>query len=291
MDIQDIENEIPYNPMNKNLISDINVEEILHKYNVIYKVKNIELFRTAFTHKSYLQRNIWTKEQLDEKKAEIGEKVLELRKQSYEELEFFGDAILDLVAVIYLSLRFPNQSEGFYTKLKSKLVSGTSLSKIAKALDFHKYIIISKSIEDKNGRHSDKILEDVFEAFLGALFKDIHGNVLDNFYTCYNFIFNLLDNVNDDFDYASLLLFDNNYKDQLLKYFHQKKWGNPIYIEIKVEENINSKIFSIGILDPMTNDKKKYLSIGIGSTKKKAEQQASKDVLRKFGVLIEDQYN
>lgn len=297
----DNENEIPYNTQNKFIISKEIVEKILNTYNVQYTVKNISIFKTSFTHKSYLKRNCWTKEQLSEKKNTIGEYVYELQDKSYEDLEFFGDSLLDFIVVIYITTRYEGQNEGFYTKLKSKIVSGASLSRIAKKLNFHKYIVISKSIEDKGGRYSDKILEDVFEAFLGALHKDGITNTLDNFTICYNFIFNLLDNTNDDFDYPSLLLFDNNYKDQLLKYYHQNKWGTPKYVDVKIEENNNNKIFSIGVINPTYHEysdsdlkklgEKKFIMVSVGSTKKKAEQQVSKEILRIFGVLMEDNFD
>jgi len=285
MDVED--NEVPYNPNNLHLITSDNVEEILNKYNVSYKVKDIEKFRSAFTHKSYIKRTCWTKEQLEEKKKTFSDPIIELRDKSYEELEFFGDSVLDFVTVIYITRRFPDQSEGFYTRLKSKIVSGVSLSKVAKNLSFQKYILISLGVEEKSGRHSENLLEDVFEAFIGALFKDSVVDNLNGFNTCYQFIFNLLDNVNHDFDYARLQLFDSNYKEQLFKYFHLNKLGHPQFIEISVEENKNIKIYSIGILNPWSSGEK-YFAEGIAKTKKNAEQQASKNALKKLGILFEE---
>ena len=286
----DSENEIPYNPNNKNLVDCSFVESILDLYGVKYRVKNINTFINAFTHKSYIVRSCWTKQQLLEKKETFSENIIELGDRSYEELEFRGDAILDFVTVDYLTRRYPLQTEGFYTKLKSKMVNGVTLAKIARNLNFHKYVLISTAVEEKNGRYSEKILEDVFEAFIGALYHDSVGEFLENFHVCYSFIYNLLDNKNHDYDYASLILYDTNYKDQLLKFFHQNKWGNPVYVDVAVEENINAKIFNVAILDPITNcdSRPKYLVTGIGATKKKAEQLASKEALRFFGILLED---
>lgn len=284
----DSDNDIPYNPNNKHIITTDMVEAILKKYQVTYQVRNIEIFRTAFTHRSYLMRPCWTKEQLNERKKAFDEPVMELRDRSYEDLEFRGDAVLDFIVVDYITRRFPLQNEGFYTKLKSKMVNGATLARIAKNLGFHKYVMISSTVEEKNGRHSEKILEDVLEAFIGALYDDSVGVDLEDFGTCYRFIYNILDNVNHDYDYAQLILYDTNYKDQLLKYYHQNKWGNPQYVELSVEENVHSKIFSIGISDPLSKEKKKVLATGVGATKKKAEQLASKEALRFFGVLPEE---
>lgn len=280
----ELENEIPYNPNNLNLINASDVEEVLSKYNIKYKVQNIGLFREAFTHKSYIFRNCWSKEQLEEKRKSFSEPIIELQPKSYEELEFFGDTVLDFVTVNYITTRFQNQTEGFYTKLKSKIVSGSSISKIAKNLSFHKFVLISDSVEEKSGRHSEKILEDVFEAFIGALFKDSVRDNLKGFDTCYSFLWNMLDNVNYDFDYARLQLYDSNYKDQILKHYHQNKWGYPQYVEISVEDNLNTKIFTIGLVNPQ-HGVEKYLAEGVGNTKKKAEQHASKNALKKLGLL------
>jgi ribonuclease-3 len=209
---------------------------------------------------------------------------IDLQNHCYEELEFYGDSILDFMTVLYITERFPSQSEGFYTKLKSKIVNGTSLSKLAKKLDFHQFLLISQQVEEKFGRFSEKILEDIFEAFIGALFRD-QPNKFKGFSVCSEFIHNILNNVQHDFDYAELILYDNNYKDQLLRYYNTNKLGHPLYKEISVEESTNMKIFTIGIVDPLLSDQ--FISTAVGSTKKKAEQLAAKDALRKFGVLIE----
>lgn len=283
--IQSMEVENPYNVNNK-LINENYVKKILSKYNVDIKVNNINNFINAFTHKSYM-RSTYTlsNNELDKMKNSIANEILELRNNCYEELEFFGDSILDFVTVLYITDRFPNQSEGFYTKLKSKIVNGASLSKLAKKLDFHQFLLISLQVEEKFGRFSDKILEDIFEAFIGALFRD-QDNKHKSFTVCYEFIYNILNNTQDDFDYAELILYDSNYKDQLLKYYNNNKLGHPIYKEISVEESTNMKIFTIGIVDP--SNPLNYISTAVGSTKKKAEQLSAKDALRKFGILVEN---
>ena len=135
-------------------------------------------------------------------------------------------------------------------------------------------------------------MEDDFEAFIGALFKD-QANKFKSFTVCYEFICNILNNVQDDFDYAELIMYDDNYKDQLLRYFNLHKLGHPVYKEISVEESTNMKIFTVGIVKPNfkesvhITDERQYIASAVGATKKKAEQLAAKETLRCFGVLNE----
>lgn len=289
-----MEQENPFNN-NNSLISEQDVLQILKKYNITnISINDISKFQTAFTHKSYMRKTYnFSDIELEGFAFELGNNVVSVRDYCYEELEFYGDAVLDFITVLYITDRFPDQNEGFYTKLKSKIVNGASLSKLAKKLNFHKYILISQQVEEKYGRFSEKILEDVFEAFIGALFKD-QANKFKSFTVCYEFICNILNNVQDDFDYAELIMYDDNYKDQLLRYFNLHKLGHPIYKEISVEESTNMKIFTVGILKPNykeinsnVTDMQQYVASAVGATKKKAEQLAAKETLRCFGVLNE----
>ena len=59
------------------------------------------------------------------------------------------------------------------TRLKTKIENRSSLAKFAKILGIDEYMIISRQVEDNNGRDSDKLLEDCFESFVGALFLDL----------------------------------------------------------------------------------------------------------------------
>ena len=57
------------------------------------------------------------------------------------------------------------------TKLRTKIVCGETLGKLAKDIGLGEYLLISRHVEERcNGRESTRILEDVFESFIGALF-------------------------------------------------------------------------------------------------------------------------
>ena len=109
-------------------------------------------------------------------------------KHLYALLEFLGDSVLGVIVAKYLFDRFPEEHEGFLTKMRSKLVRGEMLGSLAKMLNFGEFLIISRHIEDKcDGRNAEAILEDCFEAFIGAMFLDFNEtdnyNLMENFYS------------------------------------------------------------------------------------------------------------
>ena len=161
--------------------------------------------------------------------AEKPEGALELFDYNSETLEFFGDSVLGMVVAKYLMERFPDENEGFLTKMRSKLVNQDMLAELARKLNFGEFLIISRHIEDKcNGRNATHILEDVFEAFIGAMFLDFNEvdnyNLMENYYSgigfqiCEKFIVHFIE---DKVDFANLIILNTNYKQQIMHYFKE----------------------------------------------------------------------
>ena len=100
------------------------------------------------------------------------------------------------------------------TRLEIKLEDKSNFVIMSKELCLEKYFIISKQIETINGRNSDKLHEEIFESFIGALCLTC------GFEVSLLLITNLLETI---IDYSEKLYCDNNYKDFLLRIFHQKK--------------------------------------------------------------------
>ena len=164
--------QIPYN-INNVFITENDIIKILDKYNVkIDKVNHLKYFKTAFVHKSYCNKNIIPEDVLKKSKYELGNPndLIELQNKSYERLEYFGDRVIKLTVSMYLFHRYPDENEGFMTRLQTKLEDKNNLAAMSKNIGLGKFFIISKHIEQLNGRQLDRIHEDVFEAFLGALF-------------------------------------------------------------------------------------------------------------------------
>lgn len=279
--------QIPYN-LNNILINENDILKILKNYNVnISKINHLEYFIQSFTHKSYCKKDILPNNILEFAKQELNNPndLLELFDTSYERLEYFGDRVLKVIVSMYLFHRYPKQDEGFMTRLQTKLEDKKNLAIMSKEIGLGKYFIISKQIESMNGRNLDKIHEDVFEAFVGALFLS------NGFEPCMFLIVNLLETL---IDYSEKLYCDNNYKDQLLRIHHQNKWTFPKYITIHYEGLPHKRKYIMGVekydATPNESIEQRCIAFGVGNSKKEGEQCAAKMALAIHGVLKLDQY-
>ena len=288
--------QIPYN-INNILITEKDIIGILSNYDVnIGKVNHLEYFHQSFTHKSYVKKEVFTDYILECSKKEMGnpDNLLELRPDSYERLEYFGDRVVKIVVSFYLFNRYPHEDEGFMTRLQTKIEDKKNLSILSKELGLGKYFIISKQIDNLNGRNMEKIHEDVFEAFMGALFLS------NGFEPCCLLLLNLLETM---IDYADKLYCDNNYKDYLLRHHHKMKWKFPEYFMIGHAGPQHKRTYIMGVENHNLSvaDRKKFIetknykelciSFGNGASKKEGEQKASKMALILYGQLNKDQYN
>ena len=279
--------QIPYN-INNVLVEKEDIINLLKKYNIhVDKINDIEIFRKAFTHKSYCKKSIYPQNVLEDAKKELGNppELLELRDTSYEVLEYFGDRVLKVITSFYLMNRYPDENEGFLTRLQAKIEDKTNLALMSKELGLGKFFIISKHFELMNGRISDRIHEDVFEAFMAALFTS------NGFEVCGLLIVNLLETL---IDYSGKLYCDNNYKDILLRYHHTKEWSHPKYDIIYSEGPAHKKKYIVGIQKNNFNEipdiQNKYIGYGVGNSHKECAQQSAKMALIIYGVLKKDQY-
>jgi ribonuclease-3 len=93
-------------------------------------------------------------------------------EDSYERMEYLGDAVLELTVSTELFRRFPLLDEGDLTKLRSSLVRGDSLAKVARRLNLGDFILLGKGEETTGGRERDSILAAAFEAVVAAVYLD-----------------------------------------------------------------------------------------------------------------------
>lgn len=239
----------------------VNREEIQNLLGGI-KIKNISYYQRALVHKSIYKAV----------KRYVGEKpIQEYLLQHNERLEFLGDSVLGLVIANYLFHKYPNNDEGFLTKIKTKLVNGQQLAKLAKQINLGNYILMSNHVENIKGRDSQKILEDAFEAFLAAIFKDLGFDAVNSF------IIGIIDKL----DFTEILI-EDNYKDTLLK-LSQKIFKNstPEYFLVNTEGPPHNRIFTVIVsINGIQYEK------GTAKSKKQAEQIASEQTLKKLNNLI-----
>jgi len=256
----------PFNQSNK-LISQNDITNIMETLNINdFKINNVLLYQTSFIHKSYCC-DLYK----DTKFKNIDES-LSLQEISYETMEFLGDSILGTVVSSYLYDRFYkiyNQDEGFLTYLKNRIVCGESLAKLSVKLGFNRFLVISKHIEDNcDGRNNTNILEDVFEAFIGAIYLDNN----------YDFVKNILLIIIEKYiDFTDIIIKNNNYKDQILKYLHHNYKENPKFIDKNIDDLGNY------ICDLIFQDK--VISTGKGKSKKKSQQDSARNGLIHFNIL------
>jgi ribonuclease-3 len=92
--------------------------------------------------------------------------------KSYERLEFLGDSIMGAVVAFLLYNRFPQMHEGGMTRIKVALVSGATLSEVAKKLGIGDLILFGPSEKGTRKRGLHSALENVFEAIVGAICED-----------------------------------------------------------------------------------------------------------------------
>ncbi len=275
------------------LLTKQDVKKILKKGGIKREIENLEIFQEAFIHESYCSKTDFVKyekyygkyEPIDLTKEE-NKKILPLQEKTGERLEWLGDGILQSVMANYLYKRYEDQQEGFLTKLRSKLVKTDTLSKLAKYLGLDKYLIMSKQKEIiQNGRIDDRILEDSFEALIGAMSIEFgKDDEIDGIRVCRDFIIKVYE---DTVDFAALIMVEDNYKDQLMRYYHQKFEGTfPVY-EVKnveivdTDSGIQKRKYHIIVKNPDGT----VVGEAVSFMKKDAETKAAKAALNYYGIM------
>ena len=278
----------PWNP-NNYLIKLSDIDVILSKYGIKKRAKTISYYLEATTHKSYAVHKKATRSLLagqepvedttEDTSVDYPKHIIkqyascvQLQEMPYERLEFLGDAVLGMVIAEYLWERYPDQDEGFLTRTRSDIVRKETLAEFSKGLNLSRYVLISQHVEQVTGRNNMNILEDTFEAFLGAIYKDL------GITTVKNFIINLIE---IELDMTEIILNDKNYKDILLRFYQKRGWEHPKYVLDKTEGPSHHRIFTMAVLDNKGNK----VGRGTAHSKKKAEQDASHKALLQFGVI------
>ena len=255
----------PYNFSNF-LIQENDILNIMKSLNIQdFKINNLSFYQQAFVHKSYTKLK-------DYEEFKKPDNCLPLFNLSYETMEFLGDSLLGTSIAKYLYKRYITFKidEGFLTKIKIRFVCGEQLAFLSKKLNFQKYMILSKHIEENcDGRENIHILEDIFESFLGAIFLDTNDQDLVE-----QFIIQCIESF---VDFSDVILNDNNYKDQILRYFQHNFKIHPTY---RTEKDETNNLFICKIFK-----ENEYIQSGKGNSKKKAEQNASKNALIFYHVL------
>ncbi len=209
----------------------------LEKYNI--KINNKKLLSEALTHSSYAYEN---------------------NINSYEKLEFLGDAVLSVIVSEYLYNKH-NLKEGQMTKIRASYVCEDALNVYAKDIGYEKYIKVGNGL---HGNANATIIADVFEAILAVIYLD------QGYETCKRYIYAVVvphiqknEQFFSDYKTAFQEVVQTNQRSVIYEVESSTdKEGKPLF-------KASAKVDGI------------ILGNGIGKSKKDAEQMAAKDALRK----------
>ena len=211
------------------------------------KIKNVELYEMAFTHSSFNSE-------------------AKTHHHDYERLEFMGDSVLGFVVASLLYNYHPELREGDLTKAKASLVQTKSLAEYARKLNYQHYIRAGHSIPSQELLKNNSILEDIFEAVIGAIYLDQGIKVATQFITSI-FLEDVINFKMEDIkDYKSML-------QEMIQCEHRESVS---YKTVSEKGPPHDKTFFVEVY--FNNI---CLGKGVGKSKKEAEQSAACDALRK----------
>ena len=232
----------PFNPVNKEITLN-DVQSILNNHGITAKVNNLELYKRAFVHRSYMKRPETENQKANIELALKPLDCIDLKTKSNERLEFIGDGVLELITKYYLYRRFPKADEGFMTEKKIAIVKNEHIGKLAYDMHLNNWLIVSRHAEEKKTRTNLKKLGCLFEAFLGALFLDFNKITVKDENKWFESVFVtgpgfqmaqiFVENVLEKYiDWTKLINTDDNYKNILQVKIQKEFKTTPEYIEI-----------------------------------------------------------
>lgn len=183
-----------------------------------------------------------------------------------ERLEFLGDSILGFVIAEYLYSRFREADEGILSRLRATLVNQTSLAQIARRLNLGDYLILGSGELKSGGFRRDSILSDALEALIGAVFIDLGMD------TCRQWVLDLFE---EQIQGLSLDDWKKDPKTRLQEFMQSRGLELPVYTLKSVVGQPHEQSFVVQCRIPLITEP----SEGLGSSRKKAEQQAAERTL------------
>ena len=201
-----------------------------------------ELLQRAVTHRSYRQLS---------------------NGVDNERLEFLGDRVLGLIVSEHLCQSFPDWDAGQLSKGLARLVSATSLHAAAQRLSLGAHLRLGPGEEKTGGRDKRRLLADVFEAILGAIYLDAGLPAAASFLQRALF--------GPDFSAHAQGIERTDHKSALQEWL-QQRGRPPVEYRVKRESGPDhQKIFEVEVW--YSSEK---LSASEGRSKKEAEQEAAR---------------
>ncbi len=209
-----------------------------------YEFKDKNLIETALTHTSYAN---------------------ERGVESYERLEFLGDAVLQMLTSRYIYVNYPKFPEGKMSRMRANIVCETTLSQIAYKIGINEHARLGKGEELTGGRNRPSILADMVEATLAAVYLD--GGIDKAREVIFDAYGHIIEN-------AAQGKLNTDYKTALQEKLQQNGSVKIEYTLIGEEGPAHDKRFTMSV-----SAWGKVLGEGSGRTKQEAQQQAAKKAL------------
>ncbi len=198
-----------------------------------------ELLRQALMHRSY-----------------AGEQGL---AESYERLEFLGDAVLQLAVTRHLFEQHTGMSEGEMAKVRADVVNERTLARLGRTLGVGPALLLGKGEDMSGGREKDSLLSDVVEALVGAVFSEAGFTAAERI---------VIAHWSDVIDDRAVAPGERDYKTRLQE--HLARIGlRPKYV-VEEQGPEHAKTFTAAVY--AAGD---LLGRGAGTSKKRAEQAAA----------------
>ena len=207
-----------------------------------YQFKDKELLAQALTHRSANGRN-------------------------NERLEFLGDAVLDFVISEALFALRPDATEGDLSRLRASLVKDTSLAGIATDLGLGEHLILGSGERKSGGHRRRSILADALEAIFGAVYLDA------GFDAAKALIERVFAARLEELPDAEEL---RDPKTRLQEWLQARKLSLPVYDLVEVTGKAHAQTFSV----TCTIAELSQTSNGVATSRRKAEQEAARQMLR-----------
>ena len=212
-----------------------------------YFFKQPKLLQQAFTHTSYANEH---------------------GTESYERLEFLGDAIVDFLVGEYLFSHFPTLDEGMMSRIRAALVCERALSELAVEIGIGKCMLLGHGAENSGDRKRPSILSDMFEAHIAAMYLDAGmDNTRDYLYSLYK------DRIDKATESGQVI----DYKTKLQEKLQENGPCNISYEVVSADGPVHHCLFEMQVC---VNGK--ILGRGSAYSKKEAQQKAAEDALSKL---------
>lgn len=183
-----------------------------------------------------------------------------------ERLEFLGDSIVNFVIAEELYKRLPIAKEGELSRLRANLVKGETLAELARELNLGQYLNLGPGELKSGGFRRESILADAVEALIGAIYLD--GGIQ----ACQH---SILAWYAERLQQEALQMYIKDAKTKLQEYLQAQGLELPIYEVLAIQGEAHEQTFhvSCSVLGL------ELMAEGIGSSRRKAEQEAAKNLL------------